>query len=48
MSEIHGEMRAWRKHLKNSRSKKCISCLKYHTNKLHLCPDCELMESEHS
>jgi|LWDU01.1.fsa_nt_gi hypothetical protein len=48
MSKIHNEMRIWRKHLKNSRTKKCISCLLLHSLKGYLCADCELMESEHS
>jgi hypothetical protein len=45
---IHGEMRAWRKHLKNNRFTECISCKLFHDNKGHLCSDCVLMESENS
>ena len=48
MSKIHWEMRAWRKHLKESRMKECVSCHKQHKMETTLCLDCDLLESEWS
>ena len=52
MSDIHLEMRVWRKHLRESRQKSCVSC---HRNvkpnadsdsviQQNLCSECQMME----
>ncbi len=54
MSNIHAEMRVWRKHLRESRHIDCVSCHRSFMKqkpdsddgiKNHLCSDCQMMEN---